>query len=241
MAKPVLRKPKKKVCAFCKDKAPGHRLQGHRPAAQVHLRPRQDPRPSGDRQLPPAPARRRHRGQERPRGGPAALHLDRSLRGRNIDEAHPHPGGPRPRRARRRRRGQGRLRPQLPAARAGWPSLDPGRARSRSTRSRRARKAREIRDLGHAREVAAQLGGLNVTVTAKAAGDSGRLFGSVTAPTSSTRSGPPAARRSTAARSSCRARSRPSASTRSRCACTRRSPPNWTSRWSPADAGRHSA
>ena len=45
---------------------------------------------------------------------------------------------------------------------------------------RRARKSREIRDLGHAREVAAQLGGLNVTVTAKAAGDSGRLFGSVT-------------------------------------------------------------
>ena len=46
---------------------------------------------------------------------------------------------------------------------------------------RRARKSREIRDLGHAREVAAQLGSLSVTVTAKAAGDSGRLFGSVTA------------------------------------------------------------
>ncbi len=46
---------------------------------------------------------------------------------------------------------------------------------------RRARKSREIRDLGHAREVAAQLGNLAVTVKAKAAGDSGRLFGSVTA------------------------------------------------------------
>jgi large subunit ribosomal protein L9 len=45
---------------------------------------------------------------------------------------------------------------------------------------RRARKSREIRDLGHAREVAAQLGNLAVTVKAKAAGDSGRLFGSVT-------------------------------------------------------------
>jgi large subunit ribosomal protein L9 len=45
----------------------------------------------------------------------------------------------------------------------------------------RAQKARQIRDLGHAREVASQLGGLTVTVTAKAAGDSGRLFGSVTA------------------------------------------------------------
>ena len=46
---------------------------------------------------------------------------------------------------------------------------------------RRAQKSREIRDLGHAREVAQQLGSLAVTVKAKAAGDSGRLFGSVTA------------------------------------------------------------
>jgi len=46
---------------------------------------------------------------------------------------------------------------------------------------RRAREARQIRDLGHAKEVAARLGGLSVTVRAKAAGDSGRLFGSVTA------------------------------------------------------------
>lgn len=45
----------------------------------------------------------------------------------------------------------------------------------------RAQKGRQIRDLGHAREVASQLGSLSVTVTAKAAGDSGRLFGSVTA------------------------------------------------------------
>ncbi|GEL23001.1 50S ribosomal protein L9 [Pseudonocardia sulfidoxydans NBRC 16205] len=46
---------------------------------------------------------------------------------------------------------------------------------------RRAQKAREIRDLGHAKEVAGQLEGLAVTVKAKSAGDSGRLFGSVTA------------------------------------------------------------
>ena len=45
---------------------------------------------------------------------------------------------------------------------------------------RRAQKSREIRDLGHAREVAQQLGALTVTVKAKAAADSGRLFGSVT-------------------------------------------------------------
>jgi large subunit ribosomal protein L9 len=44
----------------------------------------------------------------------------------------------------------------------------------------RARQSREIRDLGHAKEVAAELGKLDVTVTAKAAGDTGRLFGSVT-------------------------------------------------------------
>jgi large subunit ribosomal protein L9 len=44
----------------------------------------------------------------------------------------------------------------------------------------RAQKARAIKDLGHAKEVAGQLGELTVTVKAKAAGDSGRLFGSVT-------------------------------------------------------------
>ena len=45
----------------------------------------------------------------------------------------------------------------------------------------RAQRARQIRDLGHAKEVAGQLQALSLTVKAKAAGDSGRLFGSVTA------------------------------------------------------------
>ena len=45
---------------------------------------------------------------------------------------------------------------------------------------KRAQRVRQIRDLGHAKEVAGQLDALNVTVKAKAAGDSGRLFGSVT-------------------------------------------------------------
>jgi large subunit ribosomal protein L9 len=45
---------------------------------------------------------------------------------------------------------------------------------------RRAQKARQIRDLGHAQEVAGSLKELSVSVKAKAAGDSGRLFGSVT-------------------------------------------------------------
>ena len=46
---------------------------------------------------------------------------------------------------------------------------------------KRAQRARQIRDLGHAKEVAGDLGRLTVTVKAKSAGDSGRLFGSVTA------------------------------------------------------------
>ncbi len=46
---------------------------------------------------------------------------------------------------------------------------------------KRAQRSREIRGLDHAREVASGLGSLSVTVKAKAAGDSGRLFGSVTA------------------------------------------------------------
>jgi len=44
----------------------------------------------------------------------------------------------------------------------------------------RAQKARQVRDLGQAKELAGQLGALTLTVKAKAAGDSGRLFGSVT-------------------------------------------------------------
>lgn len=45
----------------------------------------------------------------------------------------------------------------------------------------RARRSREIRDLGHAKEVAGTLTALTVTIRAKSAGESGRLFGSVTA------------------------------------------------------------
>jgi len=45
---------------------------------------------------------------------------------------------------------------------------------------RRGREVREIQDLGQARDVAAQLGSLSVTLPARA-GQGGRLFGSVTA------------------------------------------------------------
>ena len=44
---------------------------------------------------------------------------------------------------------------------------------------KRARGAREIRDLGHANEVKTQLEALTVVLPARA-GDTGRLFGSVT-------------------------------------------------------------
>ncbi|MEV4168004.1 MULTISPECIES: 50S ribosomal protein L9 [unclassified Nonomuraea] len=44
---------------------------------------------------------------------------------------------------------------------------------------RKARDAREIRDLGTAKEVAGQLGALRVRLATRA-GDSGRLFGSIT-------------------------------------------------------------
>ena len=47
------------------------------------------------------------------------------------------------------------------------------------TQIKRARGAREIRDLGHANEVKAELEALTVTLTTRA-GDTGRLFGSVT-------------------------------------------------------------
>jgi large subunit ribosomal protein L9 len=45
---------------------------------------------------------------------------------------------------------------------------------------RRAREVREVRDLGQARQIAAQLGGLAVQLPVRA-GQGGRLFGSVSA------------------------------------------------------------
>lgn len=45
---------------------------------------------------------------------------------------------------------------------------------------RRAREVREVRDLGHAKEIKAQLEGLTVRLATRA-GTGGRLFGSVTA------------------------------------------------------------
>jgi len=44
---------------------------------------------------------------------------------------------------------------------------------------RKARRAREVRDLGHAKEIKAELEALNVKLSSRA-GNSGRLFGAVT-------------------------------------------------------------
>ena len=143
----------------------GRRLQGHLAAAQVHLRPRQDPRPSGHRQLRPAPARRRDRGQERPRGGPAALHLHRPLTGIATvperspkNEAHPDPGGHRSRRPRRRGRGQGRLRPQLPGPARGGIRWTRGAEKTVES-IKAARSNRAVHDLDHAEQIKDQARG----------------------------------------------------------------------------------
>ncbi len=52
-------------------------------------------------------------------------------------------------------------------------------AEKQITHIKRARDAREIRDLGHAREIKAELEALTVALDARA-GDGGRLFGSIT-------------------------------------------------------------
>jgi large subunit ribosomal protein L9 len=52
-------------------------------------------------------------------------------------------------------------------------------AEKQVTLIKRARSSREIRDLGHAKEVQAQLESLKVRLSARA-GDGGRLFGSIT-------------------------------------------------------------
>ncbi len=52
-------------------------------------------------------------------------------------------------------------------------------AEKQVTSIKRARSTREIRDLGHAKEVKAQLEGLQVSLLARA-GSGGRLFGSIT-------------------------------------------------------------
>ena len=126
MAKPPIRKPKKKQNPLTAAKIDVHRLQGHRAVAQVHLRPRQDPRASRHRRQLAAAARDREGDQERPRDGVAALHLDGTI-GDATHEADPHSrgGGAGPRR--RHRRSSRWLRAKLPRAAWRGDQLDEGR------------------------------------------------------------------------------------------------------------------
>ena len=149
------------------------------PAAQVHLRPRQDPRPPGHRQLLAAPARHRHGGEEQPRDGAAALHQHRALRGPD-DEAHPHPGG-RPASASPATSSRSRTATAATTScRAGSAMLWSKGGEKQVAALRRGREAREIRDLerrpraGRPARVAAR------SRCTSRAGDGGRLFGSVT-------------------------------------------------------------
>ena len=147
MAKPVVRKPKKKANPLKAAKVEIHRLQGHCAAAQVHLRPRQDPRASGDRCVRPGAAADRHARSRTPARWRCCRTRARLAEREGTDhEDHSDPRGHRPRCRRRRRRRQGRLRPQLPAVPRTWPRRGPRAARSRSTRSARpARPARSRR------------------------------------------------------------------------------------------------
>ncbi len=52
-------------------------------------------------------------------------------------------------------------------------------AEKQITQIKRAREVREVRDLGHAKEIKAQIEGLSVSIAAKA-GASGQLFGRIT-------------------------------------------------------------
>ncbi|CAM5420055.1 hypothetical protein SVIOM74S_01575 [Streptomyces violarus] len=56
MAKPPVRKPKKKVCAFCKDKVTYVDYKDTNMLRKFISDPPQDPCPPRDRQLHPAPA-----------------------------------------------------------------------------------------------------------------------------------------------------------------------------------------
>ena len=128
MAKPPVRKPKKKQNPLKAAKIDLRRLQGHRAAAQVHLRPGQDPRPPGDRCVRPAAARRSPRRSRTPARwrccptrAPRAEKEDETMK-LILTQEVTGLGDPR-----RRRRGQGRLRPQLPGAARPGHRLDQGR------------------------------------------------------------------------------------------------------------------
>ena len=65
---------------------PEHRLQRRRYPAEVHLRTRQDPGAPGHRAVGSRATSRRHRHQERSRGGAAAVRLDGPLNAAGVGD-----------------------------------------------------------------------------------------------------------------------------------------------------------
>ena len=121
------------------------RLQGHRDAAPVHLRARQDPLAPHHRRLPPSPEPDRDGRQARPRAGAAALRRRAGARGAPAAAAAGATatatgsassrarGDPAPGRRGRRREGRRRRRLQ------GLPAQLPDPAQARRSRRPRAR------------------------------------------------------------------------------------------------------
>ena len=119
------------------------------------------------------------RRQERPRDGAAAVLQLGSLRrhdahGRSFSPTRS-PASVPPATSSTSRTGT----PATSCSRATWPRRGPRAARSRSTRSPRPAPGREVRTLEEAKQLKGRLESASVTVPAKA-GEAGRLFGAVT-------------------------------------------------------------
>ncbi len=213
MAKAVMRKPKKKVCQFCKEKATG---VDYKDTALLRkfisdrgkIRARRVTGNCVQHQRDVAIAVKNAREV-------ALLPYTStgSLRGARDDEAHPDPGGHRPRRPRRRRRGQGRLRPQLPRPARLRDPLDPGRREDSRVDQGGARRRARCATTTTPSEIKAKLeapaGQRPGPRRRRAAGSSARS----PPPTSPPRSPRPPASRSTSARSWSATRSSRSAPT----------------------------
>src|SRR5690625_2123783 len=156
-----------------------HRLQRHRAAAQVHLRPRQDPRSPGDRCLRPGAAQDRDGDQERTRDGAAAVHLVHPLSAEEttmkliLTHEVANLGAPGDIVEVKDGYGRNYLMPRGYAIR--WT-----RGAEKQIESiKKARKVREVRDIAHAEDIRDQIEAVTVKVRERV-GQGGRLFGAVT-------------------------------------------------------------
>ena len=180
MAKAVIRKPKKKVCQFCKEKATGvdykdTTLLRKFISDRGKIRARRVTGNCVQHQRDVAIAVKNARevallpytstGRNcRVRGQTMKLILTQEVDG--------------PRCPRRRRRGQGRLRPQLPRPRG--VAIRWTRGAQKTVESiKQARASRAVRDHDHAGEIKKKLESAPVSVKVRS-GEGGRLFGAVT-------------------------------------------------------------